>query len=125
MQNKLLCTFFQKTETDIILEYIKESFNPDRVFIFNNINDKYQFFCTFSIPEPKELINRIIVIHRKSDTNTFYTINAVNHIIKQMNNGKLVKNYPIDWSLYINTLLIYKLGSLEKIEFMLCDKIFY
>lgn len=123
MQKKLLCMFFQKSETDMTIEYIQTIFNPERLFIFENTQNTNQLFCTFSIDAPRPLINRIIIIHRRSETNTLYTINAVNEIIKKTNNGKLIHNYPIDWTLYRNTLLLYRGGELEKINFTIYDKI--
>ena len=38
-----------------------------------------------------------ILLHRKKETNTLYTINAVNHIIKDANNGILDKSYRLQW----------------------------
>lgn len=115
--------FFQKSELDLICEYVKNIFKPERIFIFNNLDNRNQFFCTFTIDEPRPLNSRIITIHRRSESNTLYTINAINEIIRQVNNGKLIHNYPINWSLYRNTLLLYNDGTLDKIHFMIHDKI--
>lgn len=44
-------------------------------------------------------------VHRKKDTNTIYTINAINAI--QLNvNGRVDPNYEIDWNSYKNSFLL-------------------
>jgi hypothetical protein len=47
-----------------------------------------------------------ISINRKKDTNTFYSINALNSLIRVLNNGLLDKTYRIDWPQYRDTLLL-------------------
>jgi hypothetical protein len=39
-----------------------------------------------------------ILLHRKKETNSLYTINALNTLIKSLNNGFLDKNYMVDWN---------------------------
>ena len=45
-----------------------------------------------------------ISLHRKKNTNTLYTINALNDLIRELNAGKLDKTYPIKWENYKNSL---------------------
>ena len=47
-----------------------------------------------------------ISLHRKKDTNTLYPINALNDLIRELNNGKLDKTFPIEWTNYKNSLLL-------------------
>ena len=47
-----------------------------------------------------------IMIHRKKETNTLYTVNALNAIIKKTNNGVLDKKFIINWPLYENSLML-------------------
>ena len=47
-----------------------------------------------------------ISINRKKQSNTFYSINALNSLIRSLNNGVLDKTYMVDWSQYTDTLLL-------------------
>jgi hypothetical protein len=53
-----------------------------------------------------------VLVHRKKETNTLYTINAINDLIKEINNGVLDKNYKIEWELYRNSILLSNNGVL-------------
>ena len=48
-------------------------------------------------------------------TNTLYTINALNDLIRELNDGKLDKNFQINWSNYQNCLLLTNENGLNKI----------
>jgi hypothetical protein len=47
-----------------------------------------------------------ISINRKKESNTLYSINALNALISHLNNGVLDKSFIIDWPNYKNTLLL-------------------
>ena len=47
-----------------------------------------------------------ITINRKKDTETLYSINALNTLIKDQNNGVLDKSYRVDWAQFKNNLLL-------------------
>jgi hypothetical protein len=47
-----------------------------------------------------------ISIHRKKETNTLYTVNALNEVIRSVNNGVLNKTYQLDWTKYQNSFIL-------------------
>ena len=53
-----------------------------------------------------KFIPNTIMTHRKKETNTMYTINALNRLIIDVNNGILDKTYPITWSNYRNSIIL-------------------
>jgi hypothetical protein len=57
-----------------------------------------------------------ISLHRKKNTNTLYTINALNDLIRELNGGKLDKSFPIKWENYKNCLLLTNENGLNKIS---------
>ena len=57
-----------------------------------------------------------ISVHRKKQTNTIYTINAINKLIEEKNNGILDKSYKIDWTELQNTVLVTAYGRLKKVN---------
>lgn len=117
--SRLLCLFSKKKDIDYNIEYIFTKFDPIRIFIYEYQNDVNKVFCTFSYPNQYDLDNNIIVVHRKSETNTLYTINAINELIIKMNNGILDKSYSLPWHIYTDHLLLInnyiKFNFLKKI----------
>ena len=53
--------------------------------------------------------------HRKKQSNTLYTINALNEVIRELNGGVLDKRFPIPWDDYYNSLLLTNENGLNKI----------
>ena len=60
----------------------------------------------------KQLPNAMLV-HRKRDTNTIYTINSLNALIKQQNQGVLDKSFKIEWTNYSNGILLLSSNELK------------
>ena len=52
----------------------------------------------------------------KKHTNTLYTINALNEVIKNINNGVLDNKFPIPWENFQNTILVTNNEGLNKIN---------
>ena len=63
------------------------------------------------------------MIHRKTDTNTLYTVNALNVIILKANNGILDKKFIINWPNYQNSLLLTEGSDLRHIHLNLHKRI--
>ena len=62
------------------------------------------------------LIDNTILVHRKKQTNTLYTINALNELIKSLNNGVLDKTFSINWNDYKNCILLIQAEGFKKID---------
>ena len=120
MRTQLLCTFTKRNrfyETiDIILTCNDIVF--DKVYVFQNENDYHQLICTYNVEYDEDAIQEVpdtISLHRKKNTNTLYTINALNDLIREFNGGKLDKTFPIEWENYKNCLLLTNEDGLNKI----------
>jgi hypothetical protein len=57
-----------------------------------------------------------MAIHRKKETNTLYTINALNEAIREDNGGVLDKSFSLDWTKYQNSLLLTNDSGLNIIK---------
>lgn len=108
MKANLLCTFVHKNDLDLILDFIEQTYKLDSnvIFVLSNLKKPYQLYCTYNVVGNYNLTSNTILIHRKSDTNTLYTINALNEIIRNMNNGLLDMTIQIPWDNYRNTLIL-------------------
>jgi hypothetical protein len=56
------------------------------------------------------------MVHRKKDSNTLYTINALNELIKRLNGGEVDTRFPIDWQHYRNTILLTQHDELKQLK---------
>lgn len=108
---QLLCTFTKRNKLDETIEDIKKiydiSFN--RIYVLENKNNSRELLCTYNIEKEKvsgETMRHTISVHRKKYTNTLYTINALNYVVSLLNDGKMDKNFEIDWNRFRNTLLV-------------------
>ena len=111
MKTQLLCTFTRRNRLYDTISLIIECHNIvfNKIYVFINENDSYQLMCTYNVEEDREnyIENKdTISLHRKKQTNTLYTINALNDVIRSKNKGVLDKSFPIEWSEFKNKLLL-------------------
>ena len=110
-KRQLLCTFSSEQSFKQTIEDIRKFYTVynNRFFIFTNVNAPKEVFVTYNIlSEGKEFpkFPNTISIHRKKQTNTLYTLNAMNQIIKDENEGVFDKSFSVNWPLYSNSLII-------------------
>ena len=109
-QKQLLCTFSNSVQYTDILKEIPQQYKliDNKIFIFANENNLRELYLTFNV-EKNDLNNRFkgtISIHRKKQTNTLYTLNAMNKLIADDNNGVYDKNFQLSWELYKNSIIL-------------------
>ena len=120
MKTRLLCTFTdteQLTDTiNTIVQAYQVVFN--KIYVFENKNDENELACTYNVDTINlgSILPGTISLHRKKQTNSLYTINAINEVIKELNGGKLDRKYPIPWNNYYNTMLVTNSGGLVVIN---------
>ena len=61
-------------------------------------------------------IDNTILVHRKKESNTLYTINALNTLIKQLNGGVLDTSFKVNWDDYKNCILLTKGDELKRVN---------
>ena len=120
MKTQLLCTFAKRNHLNqtfnIIIECNEIVFN--KIYVFQNEKDHNQLICTYNVEYDEDFMQGIpdtISLHRKKNTNTLYTINALNDLIRELNGGKLDKSYIVDWNNYRNCLLLTNENGVNKI----------
>jgi hypothetical protein len=57
-----------------------------------------------------------ILLHRKKESNTLYTINALNTLIKSLNGGVLDTRFIVNWQDYKNSILLTNGPELRKLD---------
>jgi hypothetical protein len=122
MKTKLLCTFTDMHSYDAELESIKKYYDIvfDKIFILQDIDDLNSLMLTYNINQDtfntSNFYKNTISVHRKKDSNTLYTINSLNALIKKLNNGILNNNFVIDWNLYKNKILLVDGDSYREVS---------
>tara|TARA_Y100001938_G_C8021436_1_gene395556 strand:- start:315 stop:704 length:390 start_codon:yes stop_codon:yes gene_type:complete len=110
MKTQLLCTFCSKYELDDCIELIKLGTTVvfNKIYVFENLDESDSLICTYNVEKTDDFIqnSKTMAIHRKKETNTLYTINALNEAIRKANNGILDKKFSLNWSEYRNSLLL-------------------
>ena len=108
MKTQLLCTFAHRTDLNIVTEYIQSNYEipEQRIFVFSNANVQDNLYCTYNANETSRRGQNTISIHRKKETNTLYTVNALNEVIRAVNNGVLDKTYQLEWTNYQNSFIL-------------------
>jgi hypothetical protein len=119
MSHKLFCTFTTLESLEDTVEQITEKYDIlfNKVFILQS-KDQNEYICTYNV-DPNTIgifPENTILVHRKKESNTLYTINALNELIKELNGGVLDKTYKINWQDFRNTILLTKGGSLKKLH---------
>ena len=65
--------------------------------------------CTYNIDMGNSSaapLPNTILLHRKKESKTLYTINALNALIRQLNNGMLDNQFKVNWNDYQNSILL-------------------
>jgi hypothetical protein len=125
-ETQLLCTFTTIDELESTIDIIKNSYALvfNKLYLLENVADATQLVLTYNITKTNTNIIppvSTISVHRKKQTNTIYTINAINKLIEMKNNGILDKTYRIDWNELQNTVLVTAYGKLKVVNTKLSD----
>lgn len=120
MKSQLYCTFSHRRDLTLATGYIGSNYDllNNRAYLFSDQEDRNTLFISYNVLRFRVdfLIENTIAIHRKKETNTLYTINAINLLICKLNNGILDKKYPVDWSRYSNCFLLTNKEELKRVD---------
>lgn len=119
LNNRLLCTFTTLGDLDGLLESITTKYDIlyKKIFVLH-IKSNDEYVCTYNIDQGNvnSIPENTILVHRKKDSNTLYTINALNELIKTLNGGIVNTRFPIDWQHYRNTIMLTQDNELKQLR---------
>jgi len=122
MNTQLLCTFVTKAKLQDTVDQIIKTYTVvfDKIFVLKNVDNPKELMCTYNIDvsqgAPTSMLENTISLHRKKETNTLYTINALNFVIALLNDGKVDKSFPMPWENYRNTMLLTSDAGLKQVH---------
>ena len=121
MKTQLLATFTTKTDLDKTIENIKGAYTIafSKIYVLQNENNINELICTYNVDLEKGAdyndVKGTISLHRKKHSNTLYTINALNEVIANLNNGLVDSKFIVPWENFKNTLMVTNSDGLNKI----------
>lgn len=120
MNTQLLCLFTLNTELQHSIDFILDRYeiiNPN-VFVLESKVRPEELFITFNVMKGSAPISsnwKTILVHRKKQSNTIYTINALNEVVKSKTGGQTDNSFMIDWEEFRNCILITSNFGYKKI----------
>ena len=122
MRTQLLATFTTKTDLEKTIESIKGAYTIafGKIYVLQNEDSVSELICTYNVDLSAGAdfndVKGTISLHRKKHTNTLYTINALNEVIADLNNGVVDSKFIVPWENFQNTLLVTNSDGLNRIN---------
>jgi hypothetical protein len=119
MNNRLFATFTQQNTLDELIIDLSSTYNImyKKMFVLF-VKSTNEYVVTYNVEQGN--VNTIptntILVHLKKESNTLYTINALNDLIKKLNGGVVDPNYRIDWQHYKNCILLTQHGDIKQLN---------
>ena len=119
LNNKLFCTFTDLEGLDMLIENIQSRYSIiyNKLFVLEIIG-KDEYVITYNVEQANigSIPENTILVHRKKESNTLYTINALNELIKKLNGGVVDTSYKVDWQHYRNCILLTQHNELNQLN---------
>ena len=119
LNNKLFCTFTDPQNLDVLVEDIKAKYSIiyNKMFVLEIIG-KEEYVITYNVEHANVsyIPENTILVHRKKESNTLYTINVLNELIKKLNGGVVDTKFAINWNHYKNCILLTQHNELNQLN---------
>ena len=121
MKTQLLATFTTKEDLDNTVQKIQNAYTIafSKIYVLQNENNVNELICTYNVDLGKGAdyndVKGTVSLHRKKHSNTLYTINALNEVISNLNNGVVDSKFIVPWENFKNTLMVTNSDGLNKI----------
>ena len=119
LNNKLFCTFTDLEGLDALIEDIQSKYTIiyNKMFVLEIVG-KDEYVVTYNVDQGNvhTIPDNTILVHRKKESNTLYTIKALNELIKRLNGGVVDTNYKVDWQHYRNCVLLTQHNDLNQLN---------
>jgi len=119
MNNRLFCTFTPLDELDSLIATLSGRYDImyNKMFVLH-VKSNNEYAITYNVDQGN--VNLIpentILVHRKKETNSLYTINALNELIKRLNGGVVDTQFPINWQHYKNCILLTQHNEIKQLN---------
>ena len=119
LNNKLFCTFVTEEALDFLIEDISKAYSImyNKMFVLF-VKSTNEYVITYNVDQGnvENIPVNTILVHRKKETNTLYTINALNDLIKKLNGGVVDVSFRVNWQHYKNCILLTNHNELKQLN---------
>ena len=119
MNNRLFCTFTALNELDALIDELSRKYviMYDKMFVLH-VKSNNEYVITYNVDQGNinDIPDNTILVHRKKESNTLYTINALNELIKKLNGGVVDTRYPVNWQHYKNCILLTQHNEIKQLN---------
>jgi hypothetical protein len=119
INNRLFCTFTPLEELDNLVSNLRQKYDIlyNKMFVLH-IKSNNEYAVTYNVDQGNvdSIPENTILVHRKKETNSLYTINALNQLIKSLNGGVVDTRFSINWHHYKNCILLTQHNELKQLN---------
>ena len=119
LNNKLFATFSGLDALDELIINLSSTYNImyNKMFILY-VKSTDEYVVTYNIEQTNTsgIPQNTILVHRKKESNTLYTINALNDLIKKLNGGVVDPSFRVNWQHYKNCILLTNHNELKQLN---------
>ena len=119
VNNKLFCTFITLESLDDLINDLTRAYSImyNKMFVLY-VKSTDEYVVTYNVEQGnvEGIPLNTILVHRKKETNTLYTINALNDLIKKLNGGVVDPSYRVNWQHYKNCILLTNHNELKQLN---------
>jgi hypothetical protein len=119
LNNKLFATFTSLDGLDELINNLSGTYTImyNKMFVLY-VKSTDEYVVTYNVEQNNvdDIPVNTILVHRKKESNTLYTINALNDLIKKLNGGVVDTTFRIDWQHYRNCILLTNHNDLKQLN---------
>ena len=119
MNNRLFATFTQQENIEDLISDLSTSYDImyKKMFVlFVKSTNEYVIIYNVEQGNINSIPVNTILVHRKKESNTLYTINALNDLIRKLNGGAVDPTFRIEWQHYRNCILLTQQGEVKQLN---------
>lgn len=119
LNNKLFATFTNLEGLDDLIADLTAKYKImyNKMFVLEIVG-KDEYVVTYNVDQGNvhSIPANTILVHRKKESNTLYTINALNGLIKSLNGGVVDTSFRVEWRHYRNCILLTQHNELTQLN---------
>ena len=119
MNNRLFCTFAPLNELEALIDELSNKYviMYDKMFVLH-VKSNNEYVVTYNVDQGNvnDIPENTILVHRKKESNTLYTINALNELIKRLNGGVVDTKFQVNWQHYKNCILLTQHNEIKQLN---------
>ena len=119
MNNRLFCTFTAIEDLEELVSELSRRYSImyNKMFVLH-VKSNNEYVITYNVDQGNinDIPDNTILVHRKKESNTLYSINALNELIKKLNGGVVDTNYTVNWQHYRNCILLTQHNEIKQLN---------